>query len=365
MLEKVFLGNTLEDWGISIIIVFGTIVIAKLVSLFNKKFLKAFTRKTKNKLDDVVYDAIESPVIFGIALVGLWIAIHRLVYPDSVVRGVDSAYKILIVLNITWFFARLINSMIVVYWENNPKQKHAGRMMPIVKRTVLVIVWIIGIIMALNNVGVNISALLGTLGIGGIAFALAAQDTIKNIFGAFTIITDKPFSIGDTIQVDGFEGTIIDIGVRSTKMRNYDKRIITIPNYKISDASIVNISVEPMRRVVMKIGLTYDTTSEKMTEAMNILRNIPSKVQYVSPKDLVVNFSDFTDSALVITFIYFIEKKGDIGGTTSNVNMEVLASFNKTGLNFAFPSQTLYIGGGDLKPNAGKDDGSEQKESTK
>ena len=90
--------------------------------------------------------------------------------------------------------------------------------------------------MALSNIGVNISALLGTLGIGGIAFALAAQDTVKNIFGAFTIFTDKPFNIGDTIRVDSFEGTVIDVGARSTKIMDYDKRIITFPNYKITDA---------------------------------------------------------------------------------------------------------------------------------
>ena len=93
----------------------------------------------------------------------------------------------------------------------------------------------------------------------------------------------------------------------------------------------------------MKIGLTYDTTPEKMNNAMSMLREMPSKVQYVSPKDLIANFSDFTDSALVITFIYFIEKKGDIGKVTSDVNMEVLTSFNKEGLNFAFPTQTLYV----------------------
>lgn len=348
MLQEEFWGNTLENWGISILIVIGAIIVAKLVSYFNKKVIQPFTKKTKNKLDDIIYNAIESPIIFAVMLLGLWIAIHRLVYPDSFVTAVDSAYKILIVLNATWFFARLINSLIEVYWINKADNsqrtlKHTTRMMPVMKRSILVIVWIIGIVMALSNVGVNISALLGTLGIGGIAFALAAQDTIKNIFGAFTIFTDKPFSIGDTVKIDAFEGTIIDVGARSTKMRNYDKRIITFPNYRIADASIINISAEPMRRVVMKIGLTYDTTPEKMKEGMSILENMPSRVEFVSPKDLVVNFSDFLDSSLVITFIYFIEKKGDIGKTTSNVNMEILSAFNKAGLNFAYPTQTLLI----------------------
>jgi len=340
MLEKEFLGNTLEEWGISILIVVVAFIITKLLSLFNKKVLQSFTKKTKNRIDDVILNSIEPPILLGIMLIGIWIAIHRLVYPDSFVKIVDSAYKILIVLNFTWLFARLFSNLLEEYWGY---KNHSRKMMPVVKRSLLVLVWIIGGVMALSNVGVNIGALLGTLGIGGIAFALAAQDTVKNIFGAFTIFTDKPFAIGDTIRIDSFEGSIVDIGVRSTKMMDYDKRIITFPNYKIADASIINITTEPMRRVVMKIGLTYDTTPDKMNTAMDLLKNMPSKVKYVSSNDLVVNFSDFTDSALVITFIYFIEKDGDIGGITSNVNMEVLSSFNNAKLNFAFPTQTIYL----------------------
>ncbi len=340
MLQQEILGNSIEDWGISILIIIVSFIIAKLVYLFFKKVIKKLTDKTSNRLDDIISESMESPILFGIMLIGIWIAIHRLVYPDSFVKIVDDSYKILIVLNITWLFARLFSNLLEVYWV---KKSHTQKILPIVKRTLLVLVWIVGGIMALNNVGVNIGALLGTLGIGGIAFALAAQDTVKNIFGAFTILTDKPFGIGDTIRIDNFEGSVVDIGVRSTKIKDYDQRIITFPNYKVADASIINISVEPMRRVVMKVGLTYDTTADKMNGAMELLKNIPSQVKDVSSDGVIVNFSDFTDSALVITFIYYIEKAGDIGKVTSDVNMAVLASFNAAGLNFAFPTQTIYI----------------------
>lgn len=277
-------------------------------------------------------------------LLGIWIAIHRLVYPDNFVKTIDNAYRILIVLDITWVFARLIGGLLEIYLrKESTGQTH--KMMPIIKRTALVLVWIIGIVMALSNIGVNISALLGTLGIGGIAFALAAQDTVKNIFGAFTIFTDKPFNIGDTIRVDSFEGTVIDVGARSTKIMDYDKRIITFPNYKITDANIINISSEPRRRVVLNLGLTYDTTPEKMKEALDILKAIPERVENVSsnPSDTTAVFTNYADSALVIMYIYFIEKQGDILGVTSNMNMEILSSFNKAGLEFAFPTQTVYI----------------------
>ena len=344
MLEYELWGNTLESWGISILIILGAIVVVKLISLFSRKVLKPFITRTPNHLDNVIYYSLESPIKFAVMLLGIWIAIHRLVYPDNFVKAIDNAYRILIVLDITWVFARLIGGLLEIYLgKESTGQTH--KMMPIIKRTALVLVWIIGIVMALSNIGVNISALLGTLGIGGIAFALAAQDTVKNIFGAFTIFTDKPFNIGDTIRVDNFEGTVIDVGARSTKIMDYDKRIITFPNYKITDANIINISSEPMRRVVLNLGLTYDTTPEKMKEALDILKAIPERVENVSsnPSDTTAVFTNYADSALVIMYIYFIEKQGDILGVTSNMNMEILSSFNKAGLEFAFPTQTVYI----------------------
>lgn len=344
MLEYELWGNTLESWGISILIIVGAVVVVKLISLFSKKVLKPFITRTPNHLDNVIYYSLESPIKFAVMLLGIWIAIHRLVYPDNFVKTIDNAYRILIVLDITWVFARLIGGLLEIYLrKESTGQTH--KMMPIIKRTALVLVWIIGIVMALSNIGVNISALLGTLGIGGIAFALAAQDTVKNIFGAFTIFTDKPFNIGDTIRVDSFEGTVIDVGARSTKIMDYDKRIITFPNYKITDANIINISSEPRRRVVLNLGLTYDTTPEKMKEALDILKAIPGRVENVSsnPSDTTAVFTNYADSALVIMYIYFIEKQGDILGVTSNMNMEILSSFNKAGLEFAFPTQTVYI----------------------
>lgn len=344
MLEYELWGNTLESWGISILIIVGAVVVVKLISLFSRKVLKPFITRTPNHLDNVIYYSLESPIKFAVMLLGIWIAIHRLVYPDNFVKTIDNAYRILIVLDITWVFARLIGGLLEIYLrKESTGQTH--KMMPIIKRTALVLVWIIGIVMALSNIGVNISALLGTLGIGGIAFALAAQDTVKNIFGAFTIFTDKPFNIGDTIRIDSFEGTVIDVGARSTKIMDYDKRIITFPNYKITDANIINISSEPRRRVVLNLGLTYDTTPEKMKEALDILKAIPERVKNVSsnPSDTTAVFTNYADSALVIMYIYFIEKQGDILGVTSNMNMEILSSFNKAGLEFAFPTQTVYI----------------------
>lgn len=342
MLEYVILGNTVQTWIISILFVIGAVVVVKLVTLLGRKVIKPFVSRTANRVDDIVYYSVEPPLKFAIMLLGIWIALHKLAYPDDWVKIVDNSFSILIVLDITWVIARLLTALLQNYWGS---KGHAQKMMPVVRRTILVIVWIIGIVMALSNVGVDINALWGTLGIGGVAIALAAQDTVKNILGAITIFTDKPFGIGDTINVNGIEGTVVDIGMRSTRIRGYDQRITTIPNYKITDANIVDISSEPMRRVMVKLGLTYDTGAEKMAEALKILQSLPAKVKDVSksPSNVIAVFSEYSDSALVLNFYYYIEKQGDILNVQSEMNMAILSAFDRAGLDFAFPTQTVYV----------------------
>lgn len=342
MLDYEILGNSLQTWLISILIVLAAFVLVKLLTLLSRKVIKPFVDRTTNHVDNIVFYALEPPLKIAIMLLGIWIAIHRLVYPDNWVTVVDNAYRILIVLDITWVFARLLSALVQNYWGTN---SHVQKMMPVIKRTILFLVWVIGIVTALSNIGVDINALWGTLGIGGVAIALAAQDTVKNILGAITIFTDKPFGIGDTINVNGIEGTVVDVGMRSTRILGYDRRITTIPNYKITDANIVDISSEPMRRVMLKLGLTYDTGADKMKEALQILRSLPAKVKDVSSNssDITAVFADYSDSSLVLNFYYYIEKPGDILGVQSEMNTAILAAFDQAGIQFAFPTQTVYL----------------------
>jgi len=347
MLEQLFYGNTLQNWLISLIIILCAILLNKSIVLLNKYVIRKFTAKTNNRLDDILFSMLEAPVLLGIALVGIWIASRRLELGLSVENVITKSYQVLTVLNITWFVARLVNSLLQEYLAPKVADTEYKRLdihlMSIIRRAALAVIWAVGIVMALNNAGVQVATLIGGLGIGGLAFALAAQDTIKNIFGGFTIFTDRPFRIGDRIKVDGFDGFVENIGIRSTRLRTLEKRTVIIPNYKIVEASVENISEEPMRRVLMKLGLTYNTTPDKMNEAMSILKDIPNKINQVDPKDVIVAFTDFSDFALIITFIYFIKKEADIMDTPSQVNSEILRAFNETDLQFAFPTQTIYV----------------------
>jgi len=348
MLEQLFYGNTLRNWLISILIIVGAMLLNKAIDLLNKHIIRKFTAKTKNRLDDILFKMLEAPVLLGIALAAIWFAARRLELGTPVETVILKAYRVLTVINITWFIVRFVNALLEEYLAPKAADQNSHKhldihLLSILRRAVLTVIWSLGIVMALNNVGVNVGTLIAGLSIGGLAFALAAQDTIKNVYGGFTILTDRPFRIGDRIKVDGFDGFVENIGIRSTRLRTLEKRMVTIPNFKLVEASVENISEEPKRRILMKLGLTYNTTPEKMDQAMSILKNIPNIIAEVDPKDITVAFTDFTDYSLVITFVYFILNPADVMEIPSRVNSEILRSFNAAGLQFAFPTQTIYM----------------------
>ena len=347
MFSQIYYGNTLKEWLISLAIIVGAVLLNKIIILFNKHILVKLTAKTKNRMDDILFKMLQAPVLLGVMLLAIWIASSRLELDTKIDNFFSMSYQFLIVLNITWFLVRFVNAVIEEYMVPKADDKSSkyldNTLIPIIRRAILGVIWAIGIMMALKNVGVDVGALIAGLGIGGLAFALAAQDTIKNIFGGITIFTDRPFRIGDRIIVDGFDGFIEDIGIRSTRLRTLEKRLVTIPNYKIVEASIENISNEPMRRVILDLGLTYNTSPEKMEKALEILKGMPSRVKNVDSKEVIAYFSGYGAFSLNIRFIYWIKDVAKFPETNSNVNLDILHSFNDAGLEFAFPTQTVYI----------------------
>lgn len=347
MFSQIYYGNTLKEWLISLAIIVGAVLLNKIIILFNKHILVKLTAKTKNRMDDILFKMLQAPVLLGVMLLAIWIASSRLELDTKIDKFFSMSYQFLIVLNITWFLVRFVNAVIEEYMVPKADDKSSkyldNTLIPIIRRAILGVIWAIGIMMALKNVGVDVGALIAGLGIGGLAFALAAQDTIKNIFGGITIFTDRPFRIGDRIIVDGFDGFIEDIGIRSTRLRTLEKRLVTIPNYKIVEASIENISNEPMRRVILDLGLTYNTSPEKMEKALEILKGMPSRVKNVDSKEVIAFFSGYGSFSLNVRFIYWVKDVAKFPETNSNVNLDILHSFNKAGIEFAFPTQTVYI----------------------
>ncbi len=342
--EKQFYGNTVANRGISLLIILGVFILSKILYWITKNIIKKFTAKTKSNLDDILIDMLEEPLITVLMIFGFWLAFKRLDFGQNVDIWVGRAFYFAVAIDITWLISRLTNSLLKEYLSPLSKKstnKLDDQLVLVLQKTTRSIIWILGIIVALNNAGFDVGALIAGMGIGGLALAMAAKDTISNMFGGLTVFLDKPFKLNDRIKIDGYDGFIVDIGLRSTRLKTLEGRIVTIPNSHFSENSIENISIEPSRKVKLNLGLTYDTTPENMQLAMDILKDITENNTNLE-KDYLISFTNFGDFSLGILYIYYIKKESDIFKTQTDINLEILNRFNKNKLEFAFPTQTIY-----------------------
>lgn len=343
-LSTTYYGNTVGRWALALVIIVAALVVGKALYWVFKNVARALTARTKTKLDDIILDMVEEPIVFALTLIGIWYGLRTLTLPEAMAAWIGKGIQFLVILNVTWLIARLLNALFTHYLAPLAEKSENDlddQLLPIVRKGTTLSIWAIGIIVALNNAGYDVGAVLAGLGIGGLALAMAAKDTVSNIFGGFTIFTDRPFTLNDRVKVAGFDGTISEIGIRSTRLRTLAGTEVTIPNSTFSGSAVENVSAEPSRKVVVNLGLTYDTTPEGMEKAMEILRSIAETNEDLE-ENVLISFNAFGDFALNILFIYYITKGADILGAQTRVNLEILRQFNAAGLEFAFPTQTLY-----------------------
>lgn len=341
---KEFYHNTVGDWALALVIIVGTLIAAKALYWVIGRIVKKLTAKTKTKLDDIMVDMLEEPIVLIVTIIGVWFAIGRLSFPENIMDVIDNIYMVMIALTITWLMARLVDAIIkeyVVPITKKTKGDFDDQIIPIIRKAIRAAIWIMGIIIAMNNAGYNVGALLAGLGIGGIALAMAAKDTVANFFGGVTIFTDKPFTINDRVKINGFDGTVTEIGIRSTRLKTLENRIVTIPNSKFTDGMVENVSSEPHRKVVLKLGLVYETTASKIQNGMKALQTIVDENEDLE-ENTVISFNEFGDFSLGILFIYYIKKGADIMGVQTAVNLEVKRRFEEFDIEMAFPTQTVY-----------------------
>jgi len=344
LLQQTYFNNTLQTWAIAFGIIIISLMLGKAVYWVFSKIVRGFTSRTKTKLDDIIVDMIEEPVVFFLISTGVWFGLKQLTLPDAFNTAINNSFQVLVALLVGWLLSRLFDAVCKEYlvpWVEKSENDLDDQLLPILQKSVKTAIWAFAVIIGLNNAGYNVGALIAGLGIGGLALAMAAKDTVSNVFGGVTVFTDQPFMMNDRIKVAGFDGTVTEIGVRSTRLKTLEGRIVTIPNATFADAPVENISREPSRKIVLNLGLTYDTTPEKMQQAMDLLKQIGDNNQNTEEK-LVISFNGFGDFAMNIMFIYYISKGADIANTQTKINMDILRQFNENGLEFAFPTQTLY-----------------------
>jgi MscS family membrane protein len=339
-------GNTATHYAIALLITLVAYVLRRVVTTVIFGFFKKLAARTETTLDDKLFPALEGPVKAAIVVVGTVMSIKVLKLSPTADQTLGYAYTAAFSLVLFWGFLRAFNT-VLDHLQGIAHEKHLGLapFMPWIKKTLLTIVFVFGVLMIAQSLGADVKAFLAGLGIGGLAFALAAQDTIANIFGSVVVAIDQPFKVGETIRIAGSVGMVEDIGLRSTKLRLVDKSLMIIPNKTVAGESIVNLARFNGRRVEQVIGLTYDTTAAQMEDIVAEFRRLLEAEREIDPTSIICYFRDYNSSSLDIWLVYVVidpdfHKHMQL---RQRLNLAFMRAVEARGLSFAFPTQTLHV----------------------
>lgn len=357
-LDYQFLDNSYRSIGLSILILLIGYVLRKWVSRFVTRILyRFFKRFSKENNPDEFVDLLVRPFQVFILLVTLYLALVKLnfpsqwqIEPEKIKNTRDLLHRIYgtgMILNFTWFILRVVDYIILIIHKRALETGDASenQIILFMKDLIKVVVVIMSIFFILGSIfGLNITSLIAGLGIGGLAIALAAQDTLSNLLASFIIFLDKPFKAGDTVSFDGITGTIEKVGFRSTKVRTLDKSLLTVPNKSLTDGPLNNITESPFRRVDFIVGLTYSTTADKIERVMDGIKAV-LEAHEETKEDYTVVFSDFSASSLDIRVIYFVYSNewGKMVKVKEEINFKIMRIVEENGCSFAFPTQTIEL----------------------
>ena len=347
VLNHRFLGNEAWKYLFSLIYVFLAFYVSKLLDFLTRVWLKRWAERTKTKFDDLILDLLNGPVKVVSFVVFLRIGLEVFSWGATVQMVLEKTFALVVVITITYTVLKFVD-LVLGYWRlrvaGGADREFNEQLFPIVRKSFKIFIIIIAVLFVCQNIfEKNISAILASLSIGGLAIGLAAQDTLANLFGAVAVFVDKPFRIGDRIKLDSLEGDVETIGLRSTRVRTLDGHLASIPNKTVGNATIVNVTERPTIKTEMNLGVTYDTSSEQLRRALKIIEEVYRG--HAKTTDLLVGFNKFADSALNIQVVHWW------GGTDARENLAALQEmnlklkerFDAEQINFAFPTQTLYV----------------------
>lgn len=338
--------NELWKYGFSLVYVFLAFYISKFLDYLIRVWLKKWAEKTTTKFDDLLLDLLHGPIKVVAFIIFLRIGLAAFHWPEMVQKFLAKGFTIIVAASLTYMVLKFID-LLMGYWRqrvaSQDDQTFNHQLFPIVRKSLKAFIVIVAVLVTLDNIGINITAAIASLSIGGLAVGLAAQDTLANLFGAVAIFLDKPFKIGDRIQVDNVDGPVESIGLRSTRVRNLDGHLITIPNKTMGNATITNIAARPSIRTEMNLGLTYDTPVEKVQRATAILNEIFRS--HPKTSDLIVSFNKFTDSALniLVVHVWSGTDAKEHFAALQELNLQIKQRFDAEGIEFAFPTQTVHL----------------------
>jgi MscS family membrane protein len=344
--EHTLLGQPLWKYLASLIYIFLAFYVSKFLDYLTGVWLKRWAEKTESKLDDLLLEALRGPVKVVAFVILLHIGLTVFHWPDKVQAFLSKGLIVIVAFSITYVTLKIVDLLMGVWRERTSvgtDKSFDEQLFPIIRKSVKLFVTVIAVLVTSQNLGVNITGVIASLSIGGLALGLAAQDTLANMFGAVAVYMDKPFRIGDRIRLENVDGTVETIGLRSTRVRSLDGHHVTIPNKTMGNTIITNVTRRPNIKTEMNLGITYDTPSEKVKRALQLIE----ETYRADPQteDLIVSFNKFADSALNILVVHWwngTDSKKHFAAM-QNLNLKLKERFDAEGISFAFPSQTLYL----------------------
>src|SRR5690606_87882 len=277
---------------------------------------------------------------------------HKLVKTNgtiiTLIEALDKVFALVLTFYFFWLITRILNFVFLVWVKRAAEEgdRQRQQLLPLLSDVLKVIAWIIGFFSVLGGVfQVNVAALVAGLGIGGIALAFAAKDSLENLLASFMVLIDRPFATGDWIKVDGVEGNIEKVGFRSTRIRSFDQSLIILPNKKLIDNSLENFSDRGSRRVKITIGAVYGLSRANLELVMDEIQNFIGTVEFVKEKTTVY-LDEFSDYAFNISIIFFLDTKGHYNffDKKEEISLGIYELMYKHAKGFAFPTQVAIPG---------------------
>lgn len=357
-LTRIYFGNTVESylWFLGILF-FGLIFLRFISKVLSRLLFKLFKKFASEVKGEKFVELLLKPIELLLTVSIIYIAINHLNYPlqetlfnrkNSAILYIDIIDKLFlffVIISFNWIVLRIIDfiALVMAFKASLTESKSDDQLVPFVRELFKILAIIVGVFVVLGMVfEINVLTLITGLGIGGIAIALAAKDSLENLFGSFTIFLDKPFVVGDLVKVDGIEGTIEKVGFRSTQIRSMDKSIITVPNKKMIDNALENLTLRNFRRVKFTLALTYETTPEQLKLITNDINNLINKHQNINEESIAI-FEEFGEYSINLMVLYFIEMMEyfDYLKIKEDLNYQITQIIYKHGSNFAFPTRTI------------------------
>ncbi len=328
--------------ALSLLIVLLSIVL----KMFLAYTMKKMSRRSTGFLGALALD-VSRPVSFLVVTSGIYMALKVHDLPGSLENTFVKVFLFLFTTEVIWLLLKSIDTVAgsMAKVAQGTESRMDDQLIPILSKLTKFLLVMVGIVFYMQSNGYPVSSILAGMGIGGLAMALAAQDSIAGIFASVVIFLDKPFMINDFVEINGVVGTVEEIGIRSTRIRTLEQTLVTIPNKEIMDSKINNFSLRSMRRTETRIGVTYDTTPGKMRLLLQRLRQMLEEDDMVDDEAVYVYFAGFGDSSLDVDMKYFV-KTADYRTWLERreaINLKIMDVVHDLGLDFAFPTTTVYL----------------------